>query len=283
MNSPSLLAAVLFSDPGTTYDAFALLVAEETGSYVVRDAWYGAFDEARLASGLATLSAACPDRHVFAVETIVGGVYGSGKKKRRARDLFATKAAEERLRLIAKQRGFTAHALSAGSAPPGSLCDVPASTVRTVLLGKPFPRNVDRQLAHVVPAWFTDARTGRVELPAVTSQSREHVYDAVAGAMVTLTWLLAEQGGPLHPEQAKVLRSRLSVPGGLLRFSAPRIWEGLVRIQIEEEAKGKARKMASSLGVKLPAKQRRPPRAVAKMGAEKRAETIAAKKRGPHS
>lgn len=280
-----VITGVLFSDPGTTYDAFALMVALDDAAVVVVDAWYGEFDEARLASGLATLRALCPDRALFAIETIEGGIYGKGKTKRRARDIFATKSAEERLRLIAKQRGWTATPLAHLREPPypplpaAALLDISAPRVRTTLLGKPFPCNVDRQLGWVIPAWFTDRATGRLELPAMTATQAPHIHDAVAGGLVVLCMVLARPGGPLPEDLATALRRRLAVPGGLLRFASPRIWQGLVRIQMEEEAKSRAKRFAEQNGLKLPPKPRRsPPRAVAKAGLEKRAATLAQKR-----
>lgn len=281
-----IIAAVLFTDPGTTYDGFAMLVALDDCSILVVDAWYGEFSESRLASGLATLRTLCPEIAVFAVETIEGGIYGKGKMKRRARDIFLTKESEARMRLIAKQRGYTLVPLEhVTDAPYPRLplmaqADISAPRVRTAIVGKPFPRNVDRQLDWVIPQWFTDSATGRVELPAMSGRERPHLHDAIAGGLVFTVMLLARAGGPLPESQASILRRRLKIPGGIVQAASPRIWQGLIKIQMEEQAKGEAKKMLEAAGIKLPPKPRRsPPRAVMKAGLEKRAETMAAKKR----
>lgn len=191
-----VLLRILFIDAGPTRSAWVVVEVRSDGAIVpVQGGWRSMLDDAWLG---AVMVSVWEVGGVVALEYIDGGLYD----RKRWRDLLETARIEGEIRRTARTRGAD-HALlpwrempARWRAMPRTLFCVPASSWRLELLGRPNPRNVEIEVVvnylagRTLDAPKPGGPTKVIDLPGIDSKSREHVVDALGGAIVVASVIL---------------------------------------------------------------------------------------------
>ena len=168
------IGAVLFVDPGSTKHAFVEIVGYADGSFGVARAWYETANRIRLTNALHVMARDYQAKRIltqFVIETIVGVIYPG----RDPEPVFATLRNEGRMMEIADAHGLGFKAK-------------PAPEWRKEFFGVVNPD--DLEVAAAVEAFFYNPITKQVELPAILSIEKAHVYDAILGGIVAICNML---------------------------------------------------------------------------------------------
>ncbi len=180
-NASKPAAAVLFTDPGATKHAFAEVVAYQDGTYSVARVWYSVHDRSKLSNALSHMQREYTLRRVqsaFFIEVIVGVVYAG----RDPGQVFATIENQGRMKDAAEAHGM---GFKEKSAPEW----------RKQLFGYSDPSDDEVRVA--VEAIFRNPVTKQIELPEMLNAEREHMNDAILGAVCCLQEMLGKS--PILP------------------------------------------------------------------------------------
>jgi hypothetical protein len=170
------IAAVLFTDPGTTKHAFAEVVAYPDGTYSAVRTWYDVHNRTKLSNALHKMQSEYASAKIptaFFIELIVGVIYGN----RDPEDIFATLRNEARMMEVAESHGF-------------GWKRKPAPEWRKQLFGYSDPSDDEVRVA--VEAIFRNPVTKQLELPEMLYVERSHINDALLGAVCCLQQLLGK-------------------------------------------------------------------------------------------
>jgi hypothetical protein len=169
-SASSPIAAVIFTDPGATKHAYAEVVAFQDGTYAVNRVWYDTHNRSRLSNALSQLQRECVPRripHAFIIEVIVGVVYAG----RDPGQVFATIENQGRMKDASEAHGL-------------GFREKPAPEWRKQLFGYSDPSDDEVRVA--VDALFRNPITKQIELPEMLNKEREHLCDAILGAVCCL-------------------------------------------------------------------------------------------------
>lgn len=184
----TVLLTILFIDAGPTRSAWVIVEVRSDGTIVpIQGGWHGMTDIAWLG---ALMESVWKTNGVVCLEYIDGALYD----RKRWQDLGETQRVEGDIRTVAKMRGarhvmLPFHEMPAArKSQPKTLFCVPASSWRKKILHRGNAGNAEIALVVLYVCGREVAyKPGKVErvidLPAARGDAREHLYDAIGGAL----------------------------------------------------------------------------------------------------
>ncbi len=276
MSAYQVLLYAMFIDAGPTRSAWVVIEVRSNGSIVpVQSGWHGMQDDAWL-GGL--MSWVWSKGGVVGLEYIDGGLYD----RKRWRNLLETARVEGEIRRTARIRGagdahvpFEEMALR-HKAEPRTLFCVPASSWRLDLCKRSGA--TDKEINVVVMYLCGRTIPGKegpavvLDIQGVTGESREHIVDAIGGALVLASHVL---GIRLRiPDEVRG-RQELARNSVLERRRAKKEVEKLQKMGVDPS------RLKNADGTPFVVEKSRPARAVARGQRAKAANTRAHRARKP--